>query len=248
MKRCHVPWSQGGRHPVRYLSLHHKEKNCNFCLFVPLFDFLGKTANKKSWDLQKEISSGEKDRVPDFIFVAHIIDIMSSLHVPFVFRSVSSMPFTNYIFLLVLWPIAFLFMAFAWAFSKTFVLSFYILRGHLCQTWIVPRYGFQYFLPFAREGINDQIELAILRADKLGVKVVGLAALNKNESLNGGGTLFITKHPDLRVRVVHGNTLTAAIILNGIPMDVKEVVLMGATSKSWEEPLRSISAGRTSES
>ncbi|CAL9110508.1 unnamed protein product [Musa textilis] len=214
-----------------YLSLHHKEKNCNFCLFMPLFDFLGKTANKKSWDLQKEISSGKKDHVPDFIFVAHIIDIMSSMHVPFVFRSVSSMPFTNYIFLLVLWPIAFLFMAFMWAFSKTFVLSFYILRDRLCQTWVVPRYGFQYFLPFAREGINDQIELAILRADKLGVKVLSLAALNKNESLNGGGTLFITKHPDLRVRVVHGNTLTAAVILNEIPMDVKEVFLTGATSK-----------------
>ncbi|RWW50752.1 hypothetical protein BHE74_00042955, partial [Ensete ventricosum] len=43
---------------VQYLSLHHKEKNCNFCLFMPLFDFLGKTANNKSWDLQKEISSG----------------------------------------------------------------------------------------------------------------------------------------------------------------------------------------------
>ncbi|CAL9181265.1 unnamed protein product, partial [Musa hybrid cultivar] len=214
-----------------YLSLHHKEKNCNFCLFMPLFDFLGKTANNKSWDLQKEISSGKTDRAPDFVFLAHVIDVFSSMHVPFVFRSLSSMPFINYIFLPVFWPIAFLFMLFQWAFSKTFLLSFYTLRGRLHQTWIVPRYGFQYFLPFAREGINDQIELAILRADKLGVKVLSLAALNKNESLNGGGTLFISKHPDLRVRVVHGNTLTAAIILNEIPMDVKEVFLTGATSK-----------------
>lgn len=37
----------------------------------------------------------------------------------------------------------------------------------------------QYFLPFATEGINIQIEQAILRADKLGVKVLSLAALNK---------------------------------------------------------------------
>ncbi|KAJ8501302.1 hypothetical protein OPV22_011854 [Ensete ventricosum] len=214
-----------------YLSLHHKEKNCNFCLFMPLFDFLGKTANNKSWDLQKEISSGKKDQVPDFVFLAHVIDVISSMHVPFVFRSISSMAFTNYIFLLVFWPIAFLVMLFMWAFSKAFLLSFYTLRGRLHQTWVVPRYGFQYFLPFAREGINDQIELAILRANKLGVKVLSLAALNKNESLNGGGTLFINKHPDLRVRVVHGNTLTAAIILNEIPMDVKEVFLTGATSK-----------------
>ncbi|KAL0735027.1 hypothetical protein Bca4012_011237 [Brassica carinata] len=79
--------------------------------------------------------------------------------------------------------------------------------------------------------INNQIENAILRADKIGVKVISLAALNKNEALNGGGTLFVNKHPDLRVRVVHGNTLTAAVILNEIPKDVKEVFLTGATSK-----------------
>jgi len=41
----------------------------------------------------------------------------------------------------------------------------------------------------------------------------------------------VDKHPNLRVRVVHGNTLTAAVILNEIPQDVKEVFLTGATSK-----------------
>ncbi|GFY80661.1 fatty acid hydroxylase superfamily [Actinidia rufa] len=118
-----------------------------------------------------------------------------------------------------------------WAKSKTFLFSFYGLRGRLHQTWVVPRFGFQYFLPFARDGINKQIEEAILRADRLGVKVLSLAALNKNEALNGGGTLFVDKHPNLRVRVVHGNTLTAAVILNEIEEDVKEVFLTGATSK-----------------
>lgn len=53
----------------------------------------------------------------------------------------------------------------------------------------------------------------------------------QNESLNGGGTLFVNKHPDLKVRVVHGNTLTAAVILNEIDKNVKEVFLTGATSK-----------------
>jgi hypothetical protein len=37
----------------------------------------------------------------------------------------------------------------------------------------------QYFLPAAKKGINQQIELAILRADRMGVKVLSLAALNK---------------------------------------------------------------------
>jgi len=29
--------------------------------------------------------------------------------------------------------------------------------------------------------------------------------------------MFVEKHPELRVRVVHGNTLTAGVILNSIP-------------------------------
>ncbi|RRT58894.1 hypothetical protein B296_00046248 [Ensete ventricosum] len=130
-----------------YLSLHHKEKNCNFCLFMPVFDLLGKTIHNKAWDLHKEISSGGNDRVPDFVFLAHVVDVISSMHVPFVFRSVSSMPFTNYFFLLLLWPIAFSVMLLMWAFSKTFLLSFYNLRGRLHQTWVVPRYGFQVCSP-----------------------------------------------------------------------------------------------------
>ncbi|KAG8075100.1 hypothetical protein GUJ93_ZPchr0006g43417 [Zizania palustris] len=214
-----------------YLSLHHTEKDCNFCLFMPLFDALGRTLNAKSWELQKEIDLGKNHRVPEFVFLAHVVDVVSSMHVPFAFRSCSSLPFATHLVLLPLWPVAFGFMLLQWFCSKTFTVSFYYLRGRLHQTWSVPRYGFQYFIPFAKEGINKQIELAILRADKMGVKVISLAALNKNEALNGGGTLFVRKHPNLRVRVVHGNTLTAAVILNEIPGDVKEVFLTGATSK-----------------
>lgn len=216
-----------------YHSLHHTEMGTNFCLFMPLFDALGNTMNCKSWELHKKITSdtGKYGRVPDFVFLAHVVDVISALHVPFVFRSFGSLPFATRIFLLPLWPQAFVIMLVMWAWSKTFLVTFYNLRGRLHQTWAVPRFGFQYFLPFATEGINNQIEQAILRADRLGVKVISLAALNKNEALNGGGTLFVDKHPNLKVRVVHGNTLTAAVILHEIPQGVKEVFLTGATSK-----------------
>ncbi|KAL1217517.1 Very-long-chain aldehyde decarbonylase CER3 [Cardamine amara subsp. amara] len=216
-----------------YHSLHHQEMGTNFCLFMPLFDILGNTLNSKSWELQRKIrlDEVERKRVPEFVFLAHGVDVMSAMHAPFVFRSFGSMPYTTRLFLLPMWPFTFIVMFAMWAWSKTFLFSFYNLRNNLCQTWGVPRFGFQYFLPFATKGINNQIEAAILRADKIGVKVISLAALNKNEALNGGGTLFVNKHPNLRVRVVHGNTLTAAVILNEIPEDVKEVFLTGATSK-----------------
>ncbi|XP_024968118.1 protein ECERIFERUM 3-like [Cynara cardunculus var. scolymus] len=216
-----------------YYSLHHSEMKSNYCLFMPLYDAMWNTLNPNSWDLHKKITqeAGKSTTVPDFVFLAHVVDITSALHVPFVFRSFSSMPYSVRLFLVPYWPFTFVVMLVMWARAKTFLLSFYKLRGRLHQTWVVPRFGFQYFLPFACNGINKHIEDAILRADKLGVKVISLAALNKNEALNGGGTLFVKKHPNLKVRVVHGNTLTAAVILNEIHDNVKEVFLTGATSK-----------------
>lgn len=216
-----------------YHSQHHSEMGTNFCLFMPLYDAIWKTVSSNSWKPHKNVKSDSEKRwsVPDFVFLAHVVDISSALHAPFVFRSFASLPFVTRMFLLPMLPGTFLFMLMMWAWSKTFLFSFYYLRGRLHQTWVVPRFGFQYFLPFATDGINKKIEEAIVRADRIGVKVISLAALNKNEALNGGGTLFVNKHPDLKVRVVHGNTLTAAVILNDIPKDVKEVFLTGATSK-----------------
>ncbi|GLJ44153.1 hypothetical protein SUGI_0921120 [Cryptomeria japonica] len=214
-----------------YHGLHHVEMKTNFCLFVPLYDYLGNTMNPKSWLLHKSVRNGQLDRVPQYVFLAHVVDMLSSLHVPFVFRSFASKPFTTQWFLLPIWPFTVPVMFAMWAWAKPFVHTSYLLRDLLHHTWVIPRFGFQYFLPFAQEGINNLIEEAILSADSLGVKVISLAALNKNEALNGGGTLFVQKHPNLRVRVVHGNTLTAAVILNEIHPDVKEVFLTGATSK-----------------
>ncbi|GMH13790.1 hypothetical protein Nepgr_015631 [Nepenthes gracilis] len=216
-----------------YHTIHHTKKDSNFCLFMPIFDFLGNTLDINAWELQKKISSnpGKNVRVPDFVFLAHIVDFSAAMHPPFVFRSFASLPYSLRLFIVPAWPFTFIAMLMLWAWAKSFMVSMCELKGKLLHTWTVPRFGFQYFLPFATKGINKQIEQAILKADRLGVKVLSLAALNKNESLNGGGVLFVNKHPNLRVRVVHGNTLTAAVILNELPADVKEVFLTGATSK-----------------
>nr|GEU65932.1 protein eceriferum 3-like [Tanacetum cinerariifolium] len=216
-----------------YHFIHHKDMKTNFCLFMPLFDVLGKTMNEISWDLHREISSneGKKAKAPEFVFLAHGVNVMASMQVPFIFRSLSSRPYATTLVFFPLWPLAFLTTMIMWVISKPFCLTFFHLRGYLLQTWVVPRFGFMYFLPFAKDGINNRIEEAILMADKIGVKVLSLAALNKNEALNGGGKLFVEKLPDLKVRVVHGNTLTAAVILNEIPEDIDEVFMTGATSK-----------------
>ena len=86
---------------------------------------------------------GRKRRIPDFVFLAHGVDVVSSLHAPFIFRSFSSKPFSTRFFLLPLWPISLLVILTMWAFAKTFPVSFYELKGRLFQLWAVPRFGFQ---------------------------------------------------------------------------------------------------------
>lgn len=95
-----------------------------------------------TWSILLE-NSGKNSRVPDFVFLAHVVDMSSAMHAPFVTRSVSSMPYYTRIHLKPFLPISFLAMLIMWAKSKTFLNSFYYLRDRLHQTWIVPRFGFQ---------------------------------------------------------------------------------------------------------
>ncbi|KAL0316576.1 UNVERIFIED_CONTAM: Very-long-chain aldehyde decarbonylase CER3 [Sesamum radiatum] len=163
-----------------YHSLHHAEMGTNYCLFMPLFDALGNTLNMKSWEMHKKNwrDSGKDGRAPDFVFLAHGVDLSSALHAPFLNRSAASLPYYTRIYLLPFLPATFVAMLLMWAKTKAFLNSFYNLRGRLHQTWVVPRFGFQYFLPFAAKGINKSIEEAILRANRHGVKVISLAALS----------------------------------------------------------------------
>ncbi|CAK9260814.1 unnamed protein product [Sphagnum jensenii] len=215
-----------------YHSLHHTELQYNFCLFVPLYDYLGGTVHPNTLPFHASLRKGREEEIPNFVFLAHCIDVLTSLHAPFCIRTLAAYPFTAHWFLWLLWlpliPILIVF----WLCGQTFLASQYILDHLNCNTWVIPRHGFQYFLAlYYMDNINKHIEKAILKADAMGVKVLSLAALNKNEALNGGGTLFVEKHKNLRVRVVHGNTLTAAVIIKQLPEDVKEVFMTGATSK-----------------
>lgn len=214
-----------------YHSLHHTEQKSNFCLFMPINDYLGGTVDPKTESYHAELRKEKPDEVPDFVFLAHCIDVLSSLQVSFCFRTAAAHPYTCHWFLWPLWPLTLSFLFVFWIVADVFVAHKYYLNKLKCMAWIVPCHGFQYFLPFGLDRINKFIENSILEADEKGVKVLSLAALNKNESLNGGGLLFVKKHPNLRVRVVHGNTLTAAVIIKTLPSDVKEVFMNGATSK-----------------
>ncbi|KAL2589790.1 hypothetical protein AAZV13_13G251600 [Glycine max] len=65
----------------------------------------------------------------------------------------------------------------------------YVSFWQLIQGWSSCRAHLSFkrdmdFLSFATKGINNQIEQAILRADKIGVKVISLAPLLKEKCLD----------------------------------------------------------------
>ncbi|CAI5493910.1 unnamed protein product [Closterium sp. Naga37s-1] len=217
-------------HTPTYHSLHHSEPSSNYCLFMPVYDLMAGTVNPNTDHVHKEARRGPVEH-PDFVFLGHGVNLQCFFHLPFLMPYGSTHPFkptwTTFALLILCLPAYFV----LWFICPRFAVDKKRLRGLKLHIWMVPRFGINYFIPFEKRSINNFIESAILAADKQGVKVLALGALNKNESLNGGGKLFLDRHPNLKVRLVHGNTLTAAIILREIREDATEVFLTGSTSK-----------------
>jgi WAX2 C-terminal domain/Fatty acid hydroxylase superfamily len=218
-----------------YHSLHHSRIHCNFCLFMPLYDAMFGTVNWKVTDtLYDQASQGLAVPItpPDVVFVGHGTTLTSAFHAPFALRSFSSRPFVEHWYLKLAWPFCALIAILVRLFGKPYTHDRHRLRHLVLETWVTPAFAIQFFFPSQWPWINDKIQSAILAANDSGVKVIGLGALNKNEALNGGGKLFVDTLGDrLKVRVVHGNTLTAAAVIQKIPLDAQEVFVTGATSK-----------------
>ena len=216
-------------------ALHHSQVKTNFCLFMPLYDYVYGTADAASWSLHAAALEGKAvpaaAATPDAVFLAHGTEVLSLLHLPFASRSLSAEPWAPRPLLYLLWPLAAPLAAAVAAFGRVFTADQATLGEAKLETWVTPAFGIQYFFKSQHARLNAHIAGAIAAADAAGVRVIGLGALNKAEALNGGGKLFVDASPKLRVRVVHGNTLTAAAILRKIPSDTRAVFLTGATSK-----------------
>lgn len=54
----------------------------------------------------------------------------------------------------------------------------------------------------------------------------------QDEKLNGNGELYIQKNPKLKIKVVDGSSLAAAVVINSIPTKgITQVLLTGKISK-----------------
>jgi len=227
--------------PLKYLlytpsyhSLHHSRVHTNFCLFMPLYDYVYGTASPESDSLHASAWQGGRvasDKKPDVVFLAHGTELLSVFHLPFMGRYLSSHPFKPRWYLYPLYPLAVAIFLVLRVFGKPFTAMKHRLNKMRLHVRVIPAWGVQYFMKSEHERINNHIRAAILEGEAAGAKVVGLGALNKAEFLNAGGSIFVKEMPHLKTRVVHGNTLTTAVILRTLPENLSEVFLTGATSK-----------------
>ncbi|KAH9315167.1 hypothetical protein KI387_023794, partial [Taxus chinensis] len=211
-------------------SLHHSHVHTNFCLFMPLYDYLYGTADKSSDTLYEAAWKGRNEKV-EMVYLTHATSLLSFFHLRFGFASFASRPYSTKWYIWILWPISNAVMLFLWLFGRTFTAEKNRLNGLHMQTWFIPRYTFQYFLPSERAGMNKLIENSILEAEKREAKVITLGLLNQSEDLNGGGELFLKRHRDLKIRIVDGSTLAAAVVLNSVPLWAREAFICGGESK-----------------
>ncbi|GLJ55635.1 hypothetical protein SUGI_1194840 [Cryptomeria japonica] len=211
-------------------SLHHSQVHTNFCLYMPLYDYLYGTADKSSETLYETAWKGRKEKV-DLVYLTHATSLLSFFHLRFGFASFAAKPYSTKWYMWILWPISNAIMIFLWLFGRTFTSEKNRLNDLHLQTWVIPRYTFQYFMPSERARINKLLEDSILEAEKKEAKVINLGLLNQSEELNGGGELFLKRHKNLKIRMVDGSTLAAAVVLNSIPSETREVFMCGVTSK-----------------
>ncbi|KAL5720368.1 aldehyde oxygenase (deformylating) [Ranunculus cassubicifolius] len=225
-----VPFIKYLMYTPSFHSLHHTQFRTNLSLFMPIYDLIYGTMDRSS-DVLHETSLKREAKSPAVVYLTHPTTLDSIYHLHVGLASFASNPYTSKWYMWMLWPLTLWSMLVTWISGQSFVVERNIIDRLKMQTWAIPRYGFQYVLPSNKEKINKLIEEAILEADESGVKVMSLGLLNQGEELNGNGELYIQKHPKLKVRLVDGSSLAAAVVLNSIPQGTKQVLMTGNLSK-----------------
>ncbi|XP_038682649.1 very-long-chain aldehyde decarbonylase CER1-like [Tripterygium wilfordii] len=204
--------------PIKYLiytpsfhSLHHTQFRTNYCLFMPIYDYIYNTMDK-STDSVYQTSLQRPQDSPDVVHLTHLTTPANT-------------------FIWSLWPLTIWSRALSWFYGNGFVVTHRnCFEKIVSQTWLIPTHTIQYYVSRQREAINESIEEAIVEAEERGVKILSLGLLNQGKELNKYGEIYIQKYPKLKTRVVDGNSLAVAVVLNSIPKGTTQVLLLGATS------------------
>ncbi|XP_026400111.1 protein ECERIFERUM 1-like isoform X1 [Papaver somniferum] len=216
-------------------SLHHTQFRTNYSLFMPIYDLIYGTMDTSSGELYKT-SLSRTDEQPDIVHLTHLTTLDSIYQLQPGLGSLASKPYnpnTKW-YLIFAWPLTYL-CSFLFGYISSFVAERNTFNGLNLQTWVVPKYAYQYKLTSQRKKINFLLEKAILEAEKAGVNVISLGLLNQDEELNKNVEVYLEKHPQLKIRVVDGSSLTVALVINNItniiPDGARQVTMRGKLTK-----------------
>ncbi|MCO5571120.1 hypothetical protein L7F22_024852 [Adiantum nelumboides] len=208
-----------------YHSLHHTKVHTNFSLFMPIYDYIYGTVDSTSDSLHQIVRKGHETKV-DCVYLTHATDVLSIFHLQFGFQSFAAQPYSEKWPMWIMWPIAVPLMLLAWLCAKPFVGATHFVGGKLeLQTWVIPRFSFQYSLSCEAAKIKDWIKECILEAQQAGVKVFALGLLNKDMNVDMEDVLMCKEV--VNIAIVTGETLAAAIVAKEVEVkhsnDVREV-------------------------
>lgn len=232
-------WMQLG--PMKYIlytssyhSLHHTKYKFNYCLFCPIWDYLGGTVHPSTQKLHEQVMT-QAPRKLEAVFLGHGHGLHSMLHLPWFSPYLATRQHQVRWWMVPLQPLNLIWAVVCRYFFETTCIQRYQFRGTQCATWCLPVTAHFYFMRSHREAIFEMILKAVRDADDAGVKYFGLAALNKAEWINHGGCDILARLEEHRkIRVVHGNTLTTAAVWEAIKQHTEpkdEIVFAGSTSK-----------------
>ncbi|KAF7844968.1 very-long-chain aldehyde decarbonylase CER1-like [Senna tora] len=201
---------------------------------MPIYDYIYGTVDESS-DETYETSLKRPKESPNVVHLTHLTTPDSLYHLPIGIASLASNPLSSSSkwYLRFMWPFTFCLNLMASIFGHSFVSERTTFKNLNLQTWVVPRFTKQYFLKRHTTTLNKIIEAAILEANSSGAKVLSLGLLNQKEELNGYGQIYIQKYPQLKIKIVDGSSLAAAIVLNTIPKATTQVLLRGNFDKVY---------------
>ncbi|WOH14269.1 hypothetical protein DCAR_0933788 [Daucus carota subsp. sativus] len=193
-----------------YHSLHHTQFRANYSLFMPFYDYVYGTMDK-STNTVYESSLKREGESPDVVHLTHLTTSESIYHLRLGFASWASKPQTasQWYMKYLMWPVTWWSMMVTWFHSRAFVTERNIFENLKLQTWAIPRYNIH----------------------RKGAMVLTLGLLNQGEEMNRNGELFIRRNPKLKVKLVDGSSLAAAVVLNSIPEGTNQVAIKGNSSK-----------------
>lgn len=125
----------------RFHSLHHTQFRTNYCLFMPIYDYMYGTIDKSSDTLYETTRKGRIEAL-QVVHLTHLTTLESIYHLRPGITSFSSGPYTSKWYLCMLWPFTFGSMLFTWIHDSTFIVERNVFNDLKMQTWAIPRYSF----------------------------------------------------------------------------------------------------------